>query len=160
MDAGALEEIALDDPKPAKKRGMFSRMLDSDHADRPASGGQKDGAVKSSWHHFGGRKRGQSGQGAELGDIPKREETPRPLEGPLKKDEGQAKQEESQPKKEETQPKKDESQPKKDESQPNREENQPKKDERQATPQTQGQAAPGAEQQSSQAPVVTVDLAS
>lgn len=91
-EADALEDIALDDPKPQpKKRGMFSRMLDSEsHSERPASQGHKDGAVKSSWHHFGGRKRGQSGQGAELGDIPKREETPRPLESQVKKDEKQA----------------------------------------------------------------------
>jgi hypothetical protein len=133
-DADALEEIALDDPKPQpqKKRGMFSRMLDSDsHAERPGSHGQKDGAAKSSWHHFGGRKRGHSGQGAELGDIPKREETPRPLESQGKKDEGLVK-----------------------------EEIQPKKEERQATPQTQEQATPGAEQQSSELPVVTVNGAS
>ena len=84
---GALEDIALDDPKPQpqKKRGMFSRMLDSEsHSERPGSHGQKDGAPKSSWHHFGGRKRGQSGSGAELGDIPRREETPRPVESGLK----------------------------------------------------------------------------
>jgi hypothetical protein len=148
-DADALEEIALDDPKPAppKKRGMFSRMLDSDsHAERPGSHGQKDGVQKSAWHHFGGRKRGQSGQGAELGDIPKREETPRPLDSQVKKEEVSLKKEESQPKKEESQSKKDESQL--------------KKDEKQATPQAPVQAAPGAEQQSSQTPVVTVDGAS
>ena len=94
-EADALEDIALDDPKPQpKKRGMFSRMLDSEsHAERPGSQSHKDGAVRSSWHHFGGRKRGQSGQGAELGDIPKvgdiprREETPRPLESQVKKEE-------------------------------------------------------------------------
>ena len=77
----------MDDPKPQpqKKRGMFSRMLDSEsHSERPGSHGQKDGAPKSSWHHFGGRKRGQSGSGAELGDIPRREETPRPVESGLK----------------------------------------------------------------------------
>ena len=71
--------MALDDPKPQpKKRGMFSRIMDSDsHSERPGSHQNQDG-VKSSWHHFGGRKRGQSGQGAELGSIPKREETPKP----------------------------------------------------------------------------------
>lgn len=85
-DAGALEDIALDDPKPQppKKRGMFSRMLDSEsHSERPGSHAQKE-KDRSSWHHFGGRKRGQSGSGAELGDIPKREETPRPAESQLK----------------------------------------------------------------------------
>lgn len=75
-----MEDVSLEDPKPQpqKKRGMFSRMLpdsSSDaHHERPAS---SDG-VK--WHHFGGRKRGQSGQGSELGSIPtvKTEETPKP----------------------------------------------------------------------------------
>lgn len=72
----ALEDVALDEPKPQpKKRGMLSRIIDSDsHSERPAA---QDGG-KSSWHHFGGRKRGQSGQGAELGSIPKREDTPKP----------------------------------------------------------------------------------
>ena len=79
-----LDDIALDDPKPVqKKRGMFSRIMDSEsHSERP---GQKDGVAKSSWHHFGGRKRGQSGQGAELGDIPGREATPRPVEKEVQK---------------------------------------------------------------------------
>ena len=74
---------------PPKKRGMFSRVMASDsHSDRPTS---QDAANKSSWHHFGGRKRGQSGQGAELGSIPvpKREETPKP-DSQLKNEERQA----------------------------------------------------------------------
>lgn len=82
---GGLEDVALDDPKPQpqKKRGMFSRIMDSDsHAERPSS---QDGG-KSAWHHFGGRKRGQSGSGAELGAIPKREDTPKP-ESQLRKEE-------------------------------------------------------------------------
>lgn len=75
-----MEDVALDDPKPqapAKKRGMFSRvMANSDsHSERPPS---QDGATRAPWHHFTGRKRGQSGSGAELGSIPKREETPKP----------------------------------------------------------------------------------
>lgn len=80
-EAGRLEDVSLDDPKPQpqKKRGMFSRMLpdssSSDaHHDRPPS------SDSGKWHHFGGRKRGQSGQGSELGSMPtvKREETPKP----------------------------------------------------------------------------------
>ena len=60
---------------------MFSRIMDSDsHIERPTS--QDGTATKSSWYHVGGRKRGQSGQGAELGSIPKnpihREDTPKP----------------------------------------------------------------------------------
>jgi hypothetical protein len=48
----------------------------SDHAAaaRPTSSHEN----KSAWHHFGGRKRGQSGQGAELGSIPNRDDTPKP----------------------------------------------------------------------------------
>lgn len=85
-----LEDVSLDDPKPThKKKGMFSRLIDSEsHSERPAT---QDSGNKSSWHHFGGRKRGQSGQGAELGSIPKREEenTPKP-ESQMKKEERQA----------------------------------------------------------------------
>ncbi|KAG9633675.1 hypothetical protein KCV04_g8930, partial [Aureobasidium melanogenum] len=55
------EDVGLDDPKP-KKRGFLSRLTDSTD-DGP------DARPTSSHHgfHFGsGRKRGQSGQGAEL----------------------------------------------------------------------------------------------
>lgn len=63
-------DIASEEPKPqpAKKRGLFARMVDSntESAERPIG---SDGKSGSSWHHFGGRKRGQSGQGSELGAI-------------------------------------------------------------------------------------------
>lgn len=53
-------------------------MLDSDdHTEasgRPQSGQEKTGV----WNTITGRKRGQSGQGSELGAIPKRETTPKP----------------------------------------------------------------------------------
>ncbi|KAK0940806.1 hypothetical protein LTR29_007687 [Friedmanniomyces endolithicus] len=81
------EDVDIQD-KPAsaqqlpKKRGLFSRITDiGDHPERPAS---QDGTAKQEkpWHYFGGRKRGQSGQGAELGAVPgavpKRETTPKP----------------------------------------------------------------------------------
>lgn len=76
------EDVGLnDDPKPAqqapppKKRGFLSRLTDSnnDQAAPGATSGQD-----SKWH-FGGRKRGQSGQGAELGSMPNREDTPKPV---------------------------------------------------------------------------------
>ena len=71
-----LEDVPLEDPKPQtqKKRGMFSRFMDSSDttSERPTS---QDG---SKWHHLTGRKRAQSGQGAELGSVTKREETPKP----------------------------------------------------------------------------------
>ena len=50
-----------------KKRGIFSRF--GDQVDMPAS---EDAPRPSSSHrgfHLPGRKRGQSGQGAELGNI-------------------------------------------------------------------------------------------
>lgn len=71
------EDVGLnDDPKPVqqappKKRGFLSRLTDSNN-DQAAVGAQD-----SKWH-FGGRKRGQSGQGAELGSMPNREDTPKP----------------------------------------------------------------------------------
>ncbi|KAM0723048.1 hypothetical protein Q7P37_001247 [Cladosporium fusiforme] len=72
------EDVGLnDDPKPAqqappKKRGFLSRLTDS-NSDQATVGAQD-----SKWH-FGGRKRGQSGQGAELGSMPNREDTPKPV---------------------------------------------------------------------------------
>lgn len=76
-EESAFEDVALADPKPSqpKKRGLFARLTDSNNNDQATSGAQADGK----WH-FGGRKRGQSGQGAELGNMPKREEnaTPKP----------------------------------------------------------------------------------
>lgn len=58
------EDVGLDDPKP-KKRGFLSRVMDSDGA---ATG--PDGRPGSHHgFHFTGRKRGQSGQGAELGNM-------------------------------------------------------------------------------------------
>jgi len=57
------EDVGLQDDQKPKKRGFLSRFTDSndDATDaRPAS---------SHGFHFGGRKRGQSGQGAELGDM-------------------------------------------------------------------------------------------
>lgn len=74
------EDVNIDDPKPQppKRRGIFARMVDSvDHSDtasRPTSSHDKG----MPWHHLTSRKRGQSGQGAELGSIPKRESTPKP----------------------------------------------------------------------------------
>ncbi|KAK4560323.1 hypothetical protein LTR86_005518 [Recurvomyces mirabilis] len=56
------------------KRGLFSRITGyGDHSsERPSS--SSSGADGKPWHHFGGRRRGQSGQGAELGAIPMKKE--------------------------------------------------------------------------------------
>ena len=73
------EDVNIDDPKPqpVKKKGIFARMLDSDdHAD--ANGKPATGDKHSTWHNLTSRRRGQSGQGAELGSIPKRDGTPKP----------------------------------------------------------------------------------
>jgi len=61
------EDVGLnDDPKP-KKRGFFSKFTDSEGNSSP------DARPTSSHHshgfHFTGRKRGQSGQGAELNSM-------------------------------------------------------------------------------------------
>lgn len=91
------EDVGLDDPKPQqpKKRGLFARLTDAATEHQAAAGAEATTASprpnssheRGAWHHFGGRKRGQSGQGAELGSYPptaaippKREETPRPVE--------------------------------------------------------------------------------
>ena len=63
------EEVGLNDEtkQAPKKRGLFARFGDS--SDTPAA---TDGSRPSSSHrgfHLPGRKRGQSGQGAELGQI-------------------------------------------------------------------------------------------
>ncbi|WPG99565.1 Hypothetical protein R9X50_00238200 [Acrodontium crateriforme] len=78
-EVDAFEDVDIAEepkPQPTKKRGLFARMVDGsvsnnpETAERPTS---SEGGGKS-WHHFGGRKRGQSGQGSELGAI-KRENT-------------------------------------------------------------------------------------
>ena len=77
------EDVGLnDDPKPLtqqapppKKRGFLSRLTDSSNNDQATPGATS--GQDSKWH-FGGRKRGQSGQGAELGSMPIREDTPKP----------------------------------------------------------------------------------
>lgn len=68
-DEEGFEDVGLNDEakQPLKKKGIFSRFGDS--SEPPASG---DVARPSSSHrgfHLPGRKRGQSGQGAELGNI-------------------------------------------------------------------------------------------
>jgi len=78
------EDVGLnDDPKPLtqqapapKKRGFLSRLTDSSSNDQATPGATS--SQDSKWH-FGGRKRGQSGQGAELGSMPNREDTPKPV---------------------------------------------------------------------------------
>jgi len=64
------EDVGLNEEKP-KKRGFLSRFTDSnDEAAAP------DARPSSSHHgfHLPGRKRGQSGTGAELGDMRKSSE--------------------------------------------------------------------------------------
>jgi hypothetical protein len=73
------EDVSIDDPKPPlvqKKRGIFARMVDGvpgvgDASNRPTTSSESRGGA---WHNLTSRRRGQSGQGAELGSMPKREE--------------------------------------------------------------------------------------
>ncbi|KAL8798778.1 MAG: hypothetical protein Q9182_006390 [Xanthomendoza sp. 2 TL-2023] len=69
-DEETFEDVGLSDEakqQPPKKRGIFARF--GDNSDTAPSG---DGSRPSSSHrgfHLPGRKRGQSGQGAELGNM-------------------------------------------------------------------------------------------
>lgn len=71
-DEERFEDVGLNDEAAKvshKKKGIFSRFGDSSEAPVPANG---DAGRPSSSHrgfHLPGRKRGQSGQGAELGTI-------------------------------------------------------------------------------------------
>jgi len=63
------EEVGLnDEAKPIKKRGLFSRFGDSD-PNAPVAPDAKPAPSHHSFLQFTGRKRGQSGQGAELRSI-------------------------------------------------------------------------------------------
>ncbi len=68
-DEEGFEDVGLNDEKkePPKRKSIFARF--GDNNDSPAAG---DAPRPSSSHrgfHLPGRKRGQSGQGAELGNI-------------------------------------------------------------------------------------------
>ncbi|KAI9684795.1 MAG: hypothetical protein M1829_000170 [Trizodia sp. TS-e1964] len=64
----AFEDVGLNDDTKPKRRGLFARFGDSSEVSSPA-----ESAPAASRHgfHITGRKRGQSGQGAELGKIDK-----------------------------------------------------------------------------------------
>lgn len=71
----AFEDVGLGDEikPPPKKKGIFSRFGDNSNNVEPASV-SGDVVRPASGHrgfHLPGRKRGQSGQGAELGNIDK-----------------------------------------------------------------------------------------
>lgn len=57
-----------DEVKP-KKKGFFSRFGDSTESANPEEASRPGSSHRG--FHLPGRKRGQSGQGAELGSIPK-----------------------------------------------------------------------------------------
>lgn len=65
------EDIGLHDEtkQPAKKRGIFSRFGDSSESATAADNSRPNSSHRG--FHLPGRKRGQSGQGAELGQITK-----------------------------------------------------------------------------------------
>ncbi|KAF2088787.1 hypothetical protein K490DRAFT_72495 [Saccharata proteae CBS 121410] len=81
VEDSGFEDVGLnDEPKPQKKKGIFSRFGDS--ADPPASSSPTDGSRPNSHHGFlfPGRKRGQSGQGAELSPMGRPASTHSPAE--------------------------------------------------------------------------------
>ena len=76
------EDVGLHDDVKPKRRGLFSRLADSSD---PTS---SSAAASPSHHHhyafpFTGRRRGQSGQGAELGNIPRPATSSGPSEVPV-----------------------------------------------------------------------------
>lgn len=67
-DEEGFEDVGLNDEVKPKKKGLFSRFTN----DAPESPVSTDGSRPNSSHygfHIPGRKRGASGQGAELGNI-------------------------------------------------------------------------------------------
>ncbi|KAL8738095.1 MAG: hypothetical protein Q9181_001081 [Wetmoreana brouardii] len=69
-DEEAFEDVGLNDEakqQPAKKRGLFARFGDNFEA-APSNDGSRPNSSHRGFH-LPGRKRGQSGQGAELGNI-------------------------------------------------------------------------------------------
>ena len=76
-DDEGFEEVGLNDEakQPPKKRGIFARFGDSSENQVTGESGRPNSSHGR--FHLPGRKRGQSGQGAELGNIdrPKDEES-------------------------------------------------------------------------------------
>lgn len=67
------EDVGLDDQKQVKKRGFFSKLADTQ---------EKDGSSPATVTRFlmPGRKRGQSGQGAELGSMEHQHQQQKPTQ--------------------------------------------------------------------------------
>ena len=68
-DDEGFEEVGLNDEakQPPKKRGIFARFGDSSENQATGESGRPNSSHGR--FHLPGRKRGQSGQGAELGNI-------------------------------------------------------------------------------------------
>lgn len=75
-DEEGFEDVGLNDEtkQPPKKRGIFARF--GDNSENQAAGDSGRPTSSHGRFHLPGRKRGQSGQGAELGNIdrPKNDE--------------------------------------------------------------------------------------
>jgi hypothetical protein len=70
VDEETFEDVGLsEEPKP-KKRGIFSRFGDS--SEHPSDENSRPSSSHRGFH-LPGRKRGQSGQGAELGHMPQKQ---------------------------------------------------------------------------------------
>lgn len=73
VEEESFEDVGLEDAKP-KKRGLFARFAETtpDTADENSRPGSSHRGF-----HIPGRKRGQSGQGAELGNMAVKVEEPK-----------------------------------------------------------------------------------
>lgn len=67
MEEG-FEDVGLNDETKPKKRGLFSRFGDLS-GDAPVNADARPASGHHNFLQFPGRKRGQSGQGAELSAI-------------------------------------------------------------------------------------------
>ncbi|KAI4187771.1 MAG: hypothetical protein LQ346_005437 [Caloplaca aetnensis] len=76
----AFEDVGLDDEakqQPPKKRSIFARFGDNSDTANPSDGPRPTSSHRG--FHLPGRKRGQSGQGAELGNITNINRPPAPV---------------------------------------------------------------------------------
>jgi hypothetical protein len=76
-DEEMFEDVGLNDDFKPKRRSLFARFGDLAEPPTPEETSRPPSSHRG--FHLPGRKRGQSGQGSELGSIPKPEAAPKPI---------------------------------------------------------------------------------
>jgi len=72
--ADVFEDVGLEDgthKQPAARKGLFSRFIKDDGSNSSSQSARPASSHGNGRFHLPGRKRGQSGQGSELGEFPK-----------------------------------------------------------------------------------------